>query len=36
MTEERAGKPVPVTVLRLAQKLDLAVTPRELPPRPAA
>ena len=36
MTEERAGKPVPVTVLRLAQKLDLAVTPRESPPRLAA
>src|SRR6185312_9906477 len=36
MTEERVGKPVPVTVLRLLQKLDLAVTPRESPPRPAA
>jgi S1-C subfamily serine protease len=36
MTEERAGKPVPITVLRLSQKLDLVVTPRESPPRPAA
>jgi hypothetical protein len=32
MTEERVGKPV---VLRLAQKLDVVVTPRESPPRPA-
>ena len=29
MTEERVGKPVPITVLRLSQKLDVAVTPRE-------
>ena len=36
MTEERAGKPMPVTVLRLSQKLDILVTPRETPPRPAA
>jgi S1-C subfamily serine protease len=36
MTEERVGKPLPVTVLRLSQKLDVAVTPRESPPRPAA
>jgi S1-C subfamily serine protease len=36
MTEERAGKPLPVTVLRLSQKLDIVVTPRETPPRPAA
>src|SRR5215470_15706318 len=36
MTEERAGKPVPVTVLRLSQKLDVVVTPRESPPRPVA
>ena len=36
MTEERAGKPVTITVLRLSQKLDLAVTPRESPPRAAA
>jgi len=34
MTEERAGKPVPITVLRLSQKLDVAVIPRESPPRP--
>ena len=36
MTEERVGKPVPVTVLRLSQKLEIVVTPRETPPRPAA
>jgi len=36
MTEERVGKPVPITVLRLSQKLDLVVTPRESPPRAAA
>src|SRR5580693_1637214 len=36
MTEERVGKPVPVTVLRLSQKLDVVVTPRETPPRPVA
>jgi S1-C subfamily serine protease len=33
MTEERVGKPVPITVLRLSQKLDVVVTPRESPPR---
>ncbi len=33
MTEERVGKPVPITVLRLSQKLDVPVTPRETPPR---
>jgi hypothetical protein len=33
MTEERVGKPVPITVLRLAQKLDIVLTPRESPPR---
>jgi S1-C subfamily serine protease len=33
MTEERVGKPVPITVLRLSQKLDVIVTPRESPPR---
>jgi S1-C subfamily serine protease len=33
MTEERVGKLVPVTVLRLSQKLEIAVTPRESPPR---
>jgi hypothetical protein len=26
MTEERVGKPVPITVLRLAQKLDVVLT----------
>jgi S1-C subfamily serine protease len=36
MTEERVGKPVPITVLRLSQKLDIVITPRESPPRPAA
>jgi S1-C subfamily serine protease len=36
MTEERAGRPVPITVLRLSQKLDLVVTPREAAPRSAA
>ncbi len=36
MTEERVGKPVPITVLRLAQKHDVVVTPREAPPRAAA
>ena len=35
MTEERAGKPVPMTVLRQTQKLDITVTPRESPPRAA-
>jgi len=36
MTEERVGKPAPFTVLRLSQKLEVVVTPRETPPRPAA
>jgi S1-C subfamily serine protease len=36
MTEERVGKPVPITVLRLSQKLEIVVTPRESPPRSAA
>jgi S1-C subfamily serine protease len=36
MTEERVGKPVPFIVLRQTQKLDIAVTPRESPPRPVA
>jgi S1-C subfamily serine protease len=36
ITEERAGRPVPITVLRLSQKLDLVVTPREAAPRSAA
>jgi S1-C subfamily serine protease len=35
MTEERVGQ-VPVTMLRLSQKLDITVTPRESPPRSAA
>jgi len=35
MTEERVGKPVPFTVLRLSQRLEVTVTPRETPPRPA-
>ena len=33
MTEERVGKPVPITVLRLSQKLEIVVTPRKSPPR---
>ncbi len=36
MTEDRVGKAVPVTVLRLSQKLEIVVTPRESPPRPVA
>jgi S1-C subfamily serine protease len=36
LTEERVGKPLPLTLLRLTQKLELTVTPRETPPRPAA
>jgi S1-C subfamily serine protease len=36
MTEERVGKPVPMTVLRQTQKLEITVTPRESPPRVAA
>ncbi|MBO0739401.1 MAG: trypsin-like peptidase domain-containing protein [Alphaproteobacteria bacterium] len=36
MTEERVGKPVPITVLRLSQKLDVIVTPRESAPRSAS
>ena len=36
MTEERVGKPVPMTVLRQTQKLVITVTPRESPPRMAA
>jgi S1-C subfamily serine protease len=34
MTEERVGRAIPLVVLRQGQKLDLAVTPEELPPRP--
>ena len=36
MTEERVGKPMPMTVLRLTQKLEITVTPRESAPRAAA
>jgi hypothetical protein len=36
MTEERVGKPVPMTVLRQTQKLEITVTTRESPPRMAA
>jgi S1-C subfamily serine protease len=36
MTEERVGKSVPITVLRLSQKLEIIVTPRESPPRATA
>jgi S1-C subfamily serine protease len=36
MTEERVGKPLVLTVLRLTQKLEIPVVPRETPPRPAA
>jgi S1-C subfamily serine protease len=35
MTEERVGRAIPLVVLRQGQKLDLAVTPEELPARPA-
>ena len=34
MTGERVGRTMPLVVLRQGQKLDLAVTPAELPPRP--
>ena len=33
LTEERVGLPAAVTVLRRAEKRELAVTPREVPPR---
>jgi len=36
MTEERVCKPVPITVLRQTQKLEITVPPRESPPRMAA
>jgi S1-C subfamily serine protease len=36
MTEDRVGKPLPLSVLRLSQKLEISVTPRESAPRPAA
>ena len=35
MTEKRVGRAIPLVVLRQGQKLDLAVTPEELPARPA-
>jgi len=35
MTEERVGRSIPLVVLRQGQKLDLAVTPEELPHSPA-
>jgi S1-C subfamily serine protease len=35
MTEERVGMPLPLSVLRLTQKLEINVTPRETPPRPS-
>ncbi|MGH7045269.1 MAG: S1C family serine protease [Stellaceae bacterium] len=35
LTEERTGRPMPLTVLRQSQKLEVLVTPRETPPRPA-
>ncbi len=34
LTEERVGKPLPLSVLRLPQKLEISVMPRETPPRP--
>jgi S1-C subfamily serine protease len=36
LTEERVGRPLPLTVLRLTQKLEIGVVPRETPPRPSA
>ena len=33
LTEERVGKPQPITLLRRAEKRELAVVPREAPPR---
>ena len=35
MTEERVGRSIPLVVLRQDQRLDLAVTPEELPHSPA-
>jgi S1-C subfamily serine protease len=35
LTEERVGKPLPLTILRLTQKLEIIVVPRESAPRPA-
>jgi len=34
MTEERVGRNTPLAILRQGQKLDLTVTPEELPPQP--
>jgi S1-C subfamily serine protease len=36
LTEERVGRPAEVTVLRRAEKRELSVIPREVPPRAAA
>jgi S1-C subfamily serine protease len=36
LTEERVGRPAVVTVLRRAEKRELSVIPREVPPRAAA
>ena len=36
LTEDRVGRPAPLVVLRRAEKRDVAVTPREAPPRGAA
>ena len=33
LTEERVGAPVPIAVLRRAERRELALTPREAPPR---
>jgi S1-C subfamily serine protease len=34
LTEERVGVEIPMTVLRRTDKLDLLITPQEMPPRP--
>ena len=34
MTEERVGRTIPLAVLRQGQKIDLSVTPEELPHHP--
>jgi S1-C subfamily serine protease len=34
MTEERVGRTMPLVVVRRGQRLDLAITPEELPSRP--
>jgi S1-C subfamily serine protease len=35
LTEERVGRPLPLAVLRRAQKLDVTVLPRDRAPRPS-